>query len=256
MEPTEDLTTVIETNASARAKFRWGEVDGEGAGAMDPCPLYVLGRYMQEGTWLDVRTGDGVIQRVRVLEIVVRVKTEEVRFRQEWLVDEEDFYKQEIVLDSEDIWRVTETNYHIMEVQPYGLAKRATPVGVNSGETETSAFAQLVVETVVKAAQFLYQINYTDLMESNDWVILNRRHACLLVVYEMTDLSPRTICVSHFKYRSQQPLLTARDKVRPGTGTDFEADVRRLGKLCDQQLLPDKHRRSVPYPRDYTPVLP
>lgn len=241
----------------------WGELN---MGFFDPCPLHVLAEAMRDGKWLDMRTEDGVIQRVRIVEIIVRTQGDDVVLRQEWLTgrDRDEFYKQQFAIDAESIWKIAPTNYRIAAVRPYGSPDGERPAV--KGQPATERETEIIVDTVVKGGIFLFQIAAKDWNAATrggkgDWHVINKRHATVLVLFEMTDLDPSECC-KRMGWKSQQPLITAKWKATPQKhrdpqeAKDFQGDVRSLGKLVDDQLAPHKYRRQGFYGRDYTPVLP
>lgn len=222
-----------------------------------PVPLYVLGAYMRDGTWLDIRTEDGPAYRVRIVEIVVRVQSEDVRFMQEWLehLDDEGAevkrVRHYINVDSDTIWKVEPSRYHIDEVQPHGF-KIETPKLPQNEER-----MHVVLTTVIKTALTLNDLKLEELRQAYDRQTLPVRKAVMIVTYEMSDLSPPQICEA-LGYKSQMPLQTARWDVSNSRARNhvwLRESALRLGKLCDQQL-DFQARRSEPFPSDYSPVLP
>jgi hypothetical protein len=236
-----------------------------GEGAFDPCPLQVLARHMLDGRWVDVRTDEGLICRVRITEIVVRAQGEDIRLRQEWLDGPDDKVRrirQEIVVDADAIWKVLPTNYHIEQVQPWKTKKTGGPRSPVPDET-----AQTIVTQVIETALFLYQTTKKDLIEEGN--ASPRRYVAMLVIFEMTDISVFDICTKHFGYHSPTPMVSAQYRLRSGLeGHRNETfvtpeNIRRLADLVDQALEPqaaregrtERYRSSRVFPNDYTPVL-
>jgi hypothetical protein len=222
-----------------------------------PVPLWALAAYMRDGTWLDIRTEDGPAYRVRIVEIIVRVQSEDIRFMQEWLehLDDEGHevkrVRHYINVDSDTIWKVEPSRYHIDQVEPYGL-KITMPKALPQDESQM----QKVLTTVIKTALTLDDLKLEELRQAYDRHTLPTRKAVMIVAYEMSDLSPPQICQA-LGYKSQMPHQTARQDVsnsRCRNHVWLRAAALRLGTLCDQQL-DFRARRTQPFPTDYRPVL-
>lgn len=209
----------------------------------DPCPLRVLAEHMRDGTWLDVRTEDGLLERVRITEIRVRVQGEDVIVRQDWL-HEEDYRRAEHALDSDVIWRVNPTTRKIADVTPFGGVTRTVQAG------EPAAVIGAIVGTVVFTAGGKAEELTSPRVGKEPWELTNARHQGIYLAFEMTDLSGHDICTGYFGYKSQGPFLLARDKARHSldaqTGyyvrptatspNDWVKQLRRLAGVVDQQL--------------------
>lgn len=238
-------------------------------GFLDPCPLDVLAEAMRDGMWLDVRTDDTTIMRVRIMEIIVRTKGEDIVFRQEWLNRAEEFEKRQFAIDSDAIWRVVKSQYKIEDVKPYGVTEDG-----EWSDAQKSLYGALdsnvtnkIVATVVHAALVLFDHkpeNFFAGARGTESNMVTHRHATIIVLYEMTNLSPHYICTDVMKYDSVQPFVTARDKMtvtnyaqsdarRMKHITTFRETVTRLGDLADKQLV--QHYRRTNVPDDYQAVL-
>lgn len=220
-----------------------------------PVPLYVLAAYMRDGTWLDIRTEDGPAYRVRIIEIVVRVRGEDVRFTQEWLENLDDERKEvkrcrhTLDIDSESIWKIEPSQYHLDEVQPYGLKIELPPLPKQSPEQ-----MQLVLETVLKTSLRWHDLTLEQLRQNTNRTHLQQRYVTMLVVLEMSDLSSNQICEA-MGYRSPTPMISAVQDRRNGRWkAALEKSVYSLGGLCDTQLS-FTARRTLPFPLNYSPIL-
>lgn len=231
----------------------YGDLD---MGFLDPCPLTTLAEALRDGTWLDVRTDEHTIMRVRIIEIVVRTQGEDVVFRQEWLDSEQEFQKAQFAIDSDAIWRIVKSSYKVDEVMPYEYAPSAhVAKRVSNGEERR------IIDAVNSSACYLFQEDPKEFVSNyggkGTWNLVNHRHVAIIVIYEMTNMSPTAICTKAYGYKSQGPWLTAAWKAKVGPGRDSKAfcdSVRRLGELVDSKLC-ERFRRSDRFGHDYQPVL-
>lgn len=218
--------------------------------------LRELAEHMRDQRWLDMRYDDELLQRVRIVEMIVRVEGEDIVLKQEWVnedaeVKEDYFHRQRIEIDSEGIWKVMPTAYHVSEVQPRGIALTPQAVG--------DELAQAVLLAVQRSLKFVHHFDDKEWEEMYRcrWEISDARHQGIIVVYEMTDLPPDQICRG-FGYKSPQPLMTARWKasISPHNQHEsFREGIKRLAKLTEEFVPGQKPRRSVGFPRDYKPVV-
>lgn len=213
--------------------------------------LRELAEHMRDGHWLDIRHDQELIQRVRILQIVVRLETEDIVLRQEWLdedaADEDYYHRQLITIDSDGIWKVRPSTVHPSEVKPHGTLPPPP-------EAQSDELQERVASVVLDAAAKHYGIARDALVQESHY--LPARQVTMLVVYEMTDLSPHDIATRHFEYKSQTPLISARDKI--GWARDAhvtKANVVKLSGRVDGMLAPLRARRTKPFPRDYKRLL-
>jgi hypothetical protein len=240
----------------------------------DSAPLHVLAEYMRDRVWLDVMTGEGLLKRVRIVQIIVGRRAEQVVFKQQWLEgggNVIELCKQRIVVDGCSIWQVGVTQYTVDEIAPWGAAKLEV---VDVGEQFDDVMRQLVVEAVLECTEEIFKVKRDKLLQtSGDWRECHHRHQAILVIYEMTDYRPADLCKNVFGYASQGPWLTARGKCQKpqnyhtAYGQEYyqrrlaQAEgmvkaVRQIGKAADRRLNA-RYRRpeSCPFPQDYKPVL-
>lgn len=180
----------------------WGDFR---PGFFDPAPLAQLAEHMRDGRWLELRTDDGTLHRVRITEIRVYPKGDDIVLRQEWLTEKDEFRHREIVMDSEAIWRATPVKMRVSEVKPPVIERVGDPTRV-LGE---------IVNVLIADTNF----TTGELLNPNsgrmDSRMVDARHSGVLLLYEMTDLST-VEAAAHFGYKSQQPFLTARWKMNMG----------------------------------------
>lgn len=227
-----------------------------------PVPLYTLANYMRKGAWLDIRTDEGPINRVRITEIVVRTLGEDVRFRQEWVehLDSErkdpKRVRHEIVVDSDAIWKVEPTRYHIDEVEPHGVQIEWIPQPSQSPD-----LMQRILEAAMQTTMRMYDLSLAQLRHTAMREHLTARYACMLVVFEMSDLSETQITEA-LGYKSPTPLHSARSEVVWVQGGQRSAQsahwtlpewVKRIGNACEATV--GRQRRTLPLPPNYLPVL-
>lgn len=225
------------------------------AGVFEPVSLAVLAEHLRDGTWLDLRTEDGLVQRVRVTEIIVSVDHDDVRLFQQWFDDDYSFNKRSFAIDAEAIRRVQPTAcQRVSEVVPWVADMRddTTPVIFNA-ETE-----QELLQCVLASALFMFDVKLNELRATREIgpTEVTQRYACLIVLYEMSNLHPKDICEAlGYSKGSVQALISARYDMCGANPVQERIDAtKRLGKLVDQRM-PRKCRTSRAFPRDYSPLL-
>ncbi len=222
------------------------------AGIFEPVPLGVLAEYLRDGTWLDLRTEDGLVQRVRITEIIVRVEGEDVRLFQQWFDEDCSFNKRTFTLDAEAIRKVRPTTcQRVSDVVPWdGDLNRVAPAIFNA------EFEQELLQCVLKSAMFMFSVKLDELRNARNFAPgpVTQRYACVIVLYETSNLEPKAICEA-LGYASVQALVSARcDMCSPHPVQERIDAVKRLGKLVDQRM-PMRCRTSRAFPDDYSPVL-
>jgi len=231
----------------------------------DCVPLHVLAEYMRDGTWLDVMTGEGFLQRVRIVQVIVGRRREQIAFRQQWLEgNQHDTWlcKQRIVVDAWSIWQIGPTRFSVDEVQQWGESPRAAEPEKKAPIELGDELSQMVAEGVIQAAVLRYNTTVEDLKDIAYQRQTSQRYVAMLVMFEMTDLTPVQI-TAQFGYRSQMPLVCARDRLRwyqrDPSGHQNEhvrpQSMRELAKITDKLFRPERYRTSRNFPRDYKPVL-
>lgn len=220
--------TTPETTSTGDTTF-WDRLRGD---AFDPAPLAQLAAHMRDGTWLDVRTDDGLLQRVRITEIRVYVHGEDIIFRQEWFTPEDDFRHRQVPVESEAIWRVNPSRTELRDVKlPPGCESRP-------GDPEDVCRVALLVvggEMGISADVLCGGEFRGRQLQS----VVDARHCCLLILHQMTDEGP-VETAQRLGYKSQQPLLTALWKMTRRNPAELESrfrrEVRRRAKLVRDQL--------------------
>jgi hypothetical protein len=218
--------------------------------------LQELARHMRDGRWLDVRTDEGPIYRVRIVEMVVRVQSEDIVFRQEYLDGSGKFAVQQFPVESDAIWKTMTTKVRIEDVQPYGITVVAPEDGEDGGGHVvpiTDGQQQRLLETVLKGALYLNNLTLGELRHNPERQHLVPRYVAMLVLYEMSNLAHGQITEA-LGYASITPLLEAM-KERSRDKSPLPDGVRRLGDLVDNQLAPVRYRSAKLSP-SYKPVLP
>lgn len=219
-----------------------------------PVPLHVLAAYMRDGTWLDIRTEDGPVHRVRIIGIVVRVRGDDVRFRQEWLEHLDDERKEVkrcshvLDIDSEAIWKIEPTHYHVDEVEPYGLKIELPPMPLQTDEMQKE-----VLVTVLRATVTTFNVSMNELRSVRDWESIDARYTGMLVVFEMTNLSATQIAEA-FGYKSQTPLLSACHDLKHNRRKGLRDSMKRIARVVESQITFKARRQYLP--GNYSPVLP
>lgn len=219
-----------------------------------PVSLALLAHHMQTGRWLDIRCDNELIQRVRIIEIVVRVQGEDIVVRQEWLDEQaerdEDYYrKHTFVIDSDAIWRVRPSELHPSDVRPYGIDVPREP--------QDEGLQQRILVTVLNTARGIWKLGMEELSAVTEWKWIPHRYACMVVLYEVSDLDERQITQA-FGYKSVQPFVSARDMVRRPYSDECRSRqqmARQLGRHVDECFPPPPPRTSRTFPTDYKPLL-
>lgn len=225
------------------------------SGVFDTCPLHLLAECMRDGKWLDVRTEEGVLQRVRIVEIVVRVRGEDVQFQQAYFDGSGQYRKHTFPIDSDCIWKVVPTNYSLEQVKPHGITflKPASPTSA------PDALPSLIIDTVgsyfgVPREDFIGEV------ACRNWKRLPERYVSMIVTYEMTDRSPLDIAKLH-GYKSLTPCMSALQEVKCIQARTWEdkrqmfKSVREVAHVVDRLHGGMRFRRTAGWTYQYKPLL-
>lgn len=219
--------------------------------SLEPCPLWKLAEYMRDGTWLDVRTDETLITRVRIVEMIVRVRGEDIVLRQEWFDAEQEWRKQQFVVDADTIWKVLPTNYKLEVVEPHGVQ---LPPGEMTEDQATH-----ILDLIVKAALFMFSLTpeeFSSKTAVNKWANIDARYACMAVSWELTELGENEI-THRCGYKSPMPLHSARQSIFIKPFDDARRDsAQRLARLVVNQRHHTYRRRAEWWPPNYHRLLP
>jgi hypothetical protein len=189
--------------------------------------LQELAQFMQDGAWLDLGTEDGVLERVRITEIRVRPRGDDLMLRQEWVIADQRLHR-EIEIDAESVWRAKPTRLDIFEVRsPYkardGVAK------------PDAAFGAITTAIAMHEGFDIQQLTgMAPVGEFEFGRLIACRHVGILLQYGMTAES-MTEASFRFGYSSPQPYYTAREKLEKNDG-GIATLLRKCVQTCAHQL--------------------
>lgn len=220
---------------------------------------------MRDRVWLDVQTGDTFLPRVRIVQIIVKRTGDDIVLRQDWLEEGGgDVWpnRQRITVDAANIWRVAPTALRLDEVQQWGEPPPPPEPEKKSRIKLGDEVSDMVAQGIVQAALLYYDTTADELKRVTEHRYTARRYVAMLVMFEMTDLTPHQI-TAQFGYRSPMPLVCARDHLtwyvrdpsRRASSHVRPQTVRELGKVADKLFKPERYRSSRTWPGSYTPVL-
>lgn len=193
----------------------------------DPAPLSKLAEHMRDGRWLHLQTEDGALVRVRITEIRVYTQGEDIVLRQEWLDGAQEFQHRQVVIDSESIWKATPIKMTVSEVPPPLETRVADCV-----EVFGVILNVLIADTGLTTGQLT-----AGGRGDNPAPQVEARHCGLVLMYEMTNESPQSVC-ERFGYGSPTAWHHARAKMQsqPGFYEDFRKDTKRRAREVWKQL--------------------
>lgn len=183
---------------------------------------------MRDGTWIDMQTPTGPVDRVKIMWIRITRTDEEIGVEQVWLGADEVVHRAAFLFDLEDCMACGPTVVGPLDVRPYQpsrVEKIYTARARRKAEDATVAQAisirdVQVAEIIIDATCMLFSyLTREDLVTcAPDYNHCHHRHQAMLVMLLMTDMSPHTICTRVFNYRSVQPMMTARWKLSGDEG--------------------------------------
>lgn len=177
----------------------------------EACSLTLLAEHLRDKRWVDLRVDapiarDRLVMRVRIVEIRVLVEREDIIVRQEWL-EKDEFYHEVHKFDGDAIWRAVPTNYHIEQVKPYG---RTTVAQTGQPAPMSEATKGRIFATTCRLLEKETGLPFDTIAKATSvYRGCEARHIALIVLYELTDDDPLTLC-KRFGYASQTPFLSAR----------------------------------------------
>lgn len=220
--------------------------------ALEPAPLHVLAEHLRDGTWLDLRTAEGPIYRVRIMEIVVRMADEALVCAQEWYDElRERRTRRKLVLTAEDVWRVQPTTLTVFEVKPYGEQTPPKPRELGTGTLD------VLKEAIATAAADLVDTSSAAVMADTKGGrrFTQVRYVAMLVMYEMTDLSIPKI-TDYYGYGSPTPFYSAQSALKYDHNKFVCAEnMRKVASKVDKATAPSRFRTDRPFPQDYNRAL-
>lgn len=182
------------------ADIIWGKFR---PGFFDPVPLDQLAAHMRDGKWLSLQTENGLLERVRIIEIRVYVQSEDIVLRQEWIDEREEFQHRQLVIESESIWKAWPIKMSVNDVKP--------PVQTRAADVD-QVFGVILSVLVAETSFTTGDLTAGGTRGKQAQPLADARQSGIVLLYEMTDLEPLDAC-QRFGYRSPQPLHTARWKM-------------------------------------------
>lgn len=226
----------------------------------EPVPLGQIAVAIRDESWLDMHVCDlGKLDRVRISQLNISRERDEVVVGQRWLGQEtggpaEDpqprFHDETYTFDVEEIIRLRETRVALKDVKPI----KSGPVPVAPDIFDVQA----VIDEIVRTMGFTAGVSQQDLRspKGRGDKALRPRQEAMWLAYEMTNLSPPDICINHFGYRSQAPLVAVERKLRSQQHREGKVHFNELAGAWEKRVkaaadLIDSHfgrkfRRSNP----------
>lgn len=219
---------------------------------LEPTPLFQLAEWMRDGKWLDMRVDVddvGVLQRVKIVEILVRMEDEQIYVHQEWLDRDDHKHTTTIIIeDAEAIWDCGPTQVSLLDVKPLRSQPEPPQPRRPVEEDELDAVTKHITDAVLAACKLAFGV---DPLDPWTWKVSHHRHQCIIVMYETTNLTASAICRKVFDYASPTPFVSARYKM---DDDGFRTGCETIIKLLDLRVVP-KPRTTRRFPADYKPVI-
>lgn len=232
-----------------------GLESGNARDQLEPIGLDVLAGFLWEKTLVDLRVVEtGTVERVQILEILVAREKDTVTVRQCWARDDDHGVRvDELTFDAENVRWARPTQVDLFDVEPIEAieSSRDDQDAAQKPWRDSGAIFRAIVDCYVFIGPFS-EVELTQPKGVGDRA-LRHRQEMMVLLYEMTDLTPPEICVTYFGYRSGMPLSTAYGRA---CDRGWPTRVRKRAKVIDAKLKAyGKQRRSKDAPRSWKGVL-